>query len=99
MQKQLFVVVRRRGAAWRQGLPLEGQPEWDAHARFMDALVDDGFVLLGGPLEDRSEALLVVRAHSVEEIEKRLSTDPWHKLNLLDSGWMAPWTLRLGALP
>jgi hypothetical protein len=26
------------------------QEGWDEHARFMDALVDDGFVLLGGSL-------------------------------------------------
>lgn len=77
---------------------MEAQPEWDAHARFMDALVDDGFVLLGGPLEDRSEALLIIHAHSVEEIEERLAADPWYKLDLLRSGWIAPWTLRLGSM-
>jgi hypothetical protein len=28
------------------------QDDWDAHAGFMDGLVDDGFVLLGGPVGD-----------------------------------------------
>jgi len=98
MQRQLFAVIRRRGAAWRHGLPLVAQPEWDAHARFMDALFEDGFVVLGGPLEDRSEALLIIRAQSIKEIEERLSTDPWYKLDLLRPGWIAAWTLRLGSL-
>ena len=33
-------------------LPLEAQPRLREHARFMDGLVADGFLLLGGPLAD-----------------------------------------------
>lgn len=28
------------------------QPFWDEHAKFIDQLVDEGFILMGGPLED-----------------------------------------------
>ena len=98
MQQQLFAVIRHRGVAWQHGLPLERQAEWDAHASFMDALVEEGFVVLGGPLGDRREVLLIVRAQSPQEIEQRLAADPWHKLNLLRAGWISPWTVRLGSL-
>ena len=99
MPQLVFVVVCRRGSTWQEGIPLEGQREWDAHARFMDELTKEGFVVLGGPLETRSEALLIVRARSESEIEQRLAADSWYKLDLLRPAWMAPWVVRLGSLP
>lgn len=64
----------------------------------MNALVDEGFVLLGGPLEE-PDVLLIVRANSAQEITERLADDPWHRMDLLRITRIAPWTLRLGALP
>lgn len=87
------------GAAYQHGLPLESQAEWDAHAKFMDKLVDDGVVKLGGPLEGTSEVLLIFRAQSPEEIKQRLAPDPWHKMDLLRLARITPWTIRLGKLP
>src|SRR5215813_2398542 len=62
----VYAVINQRGSAYQKSLPLEGQVEWDAHASFMDALVEDGFVVLGGPLEGSDEVLLIVRASSPE---------------------------------
>jgi len=69
----------------------------------MDALVEEGFVVLGGPLEGRSpggtsEALIVVRAGDEAEIRERLAADPWEG-SLLTTTRIAPWTIRLGSLP
>ena len=97
--KQVFAVVLNRGAAYRTGLRLEDQAEWQAHARFMDALVDEGMVVLGGPLEGTSEVLLIFRAESPDEIRQRLAPDPWHRMGLLEIARIMPWTLRLGKLP
>ena len=57
-----FVVTMEHGAAWDDGRGIREQAGWDAHADFMDALVDEGFVVLGGPLGDGHRALLVVEA-------------------------------------
>ena len=46
--KQLFAVIRSRGAAWQAPHSMEGQEDWDAHASFMNALEREGFVVLGG---------------------------------------------------
>ena len=48
------VVVRRSGPAYDPARPLEEQSGWEAHAAFMDGLVDAGFLVLGGPLEDEA---------------------------------------------
>ena len=97
--KPLYVVIRGRGTAWKQRLPLEGQEAWHLHAAFMDALVDEGFVVLGEPMEDTGDALLVIRAETPAEILEKLQADPWTRLGLLHTVRVAPWTLRLGALP
>jgi len=96
--KRLFAVIRTRGGAWQDLCPLEGQQDWDAHAAFMNALLKEGFVVLGGPLEGTRDALIIVRADTPDEIVERLSTDPWTGLDLLRTSLIAPWTLRLGSL-
>ena len=96
--KPLFAVIRVRGAAWDQSLPLEAQPAWPAHAAFMNGLEAEGFVVLGGPLEGTSEVLLIVRAEDEPEIRSRLAADPWSGNDLLRVVRTAPWTLRLGSL-
>jgi|SRR6516225_7790297 hypothetical protein len=95
----LYVVINHRGDNYKKHLPLEHQTEWDTHASFMDALVEDGFVVLGGPLEGSDEVLLIVRASSPEEITARLRQDPWHQNDLLRISRILPWILRLGSLP
>jgi len=95
----LFAVIRRHGPAWQPERPLEEQDDWAGHAAFMDALVEEGFVVLGGPLEGAAGALLIVRARSTQEIVERLAADPWTVRDLLRIERLAPWTLRLGSLP
>jgi uncharacterized protein YciI len=97
--KRLFAVISSEGPAWVPEQPLESQPGWNLHADFMEALVADGFIVLGGPLEGTPDRLLVVRASSPEEIRERLAADPWTIGDLLRVTRVAPWTLRLGRLP
>ena len=94
----LFVVIRTRGPAWQPDQDLEGQRQWREHADFMDGLATEGMIVLGGPLEDTPDVLLVMRAGSAEAIRQRLIDDPWTNLELLRIQLIAPWTLRLGTL-
>jgi hypothetical protein len=94
---RLFAVTLSRGPAWNRDLPMEQQPDWDAHAALMDAMDAEGFVVIGGPLDDTEYVLLAVRAEHPMEIRTRLDADPWHVGRLLEITRIAPWTLRLGA--
>jgi uncharacterized protein YciI len=89
-----FVVLRRTGPQWRPGRPLEEQSDWPAHATFMDALVDTGFVVLGGPLADEHRVVLVVEADSEEAVHTALAGDPWSGSHL-EVASVDPWTIRL----
>jgi hypothetical protein len=96
--ERVFAVFRSRGQAWDDSKPLEGQVDWAAHAAFMDALFEDRFVALVGPLEETRDALLICRASSASEIADRLSSDPWSTNRLLVTRQISPWQLRLGSL-
>src|SRR5919201_6907246 len=45
-----FAVTCRRTGGWDWSRPMRRQVRFDEHAAFMDALVEHGFVVLGGPL-------------------------------------------------
>jgi hypothetical protein len=57
-----FLVTEECGPAWDASRPRREQDDWDAHAAFMDALVEDAFVVLGGPVGDGARVLLVIEA-------------------------------------
>ena len=94
--QHLFVVIRRYGPPYARGLPLEEQQDWEAHRAFMNALEAEGFVRLGGPLEEREDVLLIFRAKDKDEIERRLADDPWTRSGLLSTVRVSRWSLRIG---
>jgi uncharacterized protein YciI len=90
------VILNRSGPQWKAGAPLEEQSGWDAHAEFMDGLVDQGFIVLGGPLADEERVVHVVEAESEQAIRATLARDPWSETHLQVAA-IEPWTLRLDA--
>jgi len=89
-----LVLLRRSGPEWDPARPMEEQTGWDAHAAFMDGLVADGFIVVGGPLADEVRVAHAVEAASEEAIRATLARDPWSGSHLvIDS--IEPWTIRL----
>ena len=89
-----LLVLRRDGPEWDRSRPMEEQSGWTEHAEFMDGLVDEGFLVLGGPLGDEVRVAHAVEAESEEAIRARLADDPWSDSHLvIDS--IDPWTIRL----
>ena len=94
MTGTFHVVLRRAGPRWDPALPLEEQSDWPAHAAFMDGLVEDGFVVLGGPLSDEHRVVHAVEAESEEAVRATLAHDPWSETHLVVDA-VEPWTIRL----
>ena len=95
----IFAVYVRRGGAWDFAKPMEAQPSWHEHARFMERLVDDGTIVIGGPLAGERSVLHVVEAASEADVRARLEPDPWHRMGLLAVESIVPWTVRLARDP
>jgi uncharacterized protein YciI len=88
------VVLQRSGPQWDPSLPMEQQSGWAAHADFMDALVAEGFVVLGGPVAGEQRVVHVVEAASEATVRDTLARDPWHETHLVVDSVDA-WTIRL----
>jgi uncharacterized protein YciI len=91
----VFALSTVHGPGWDDTRPIREQRAWDQHAVFMDGLVEDGFIILGGPLGDGSRTLHVVEAADEHEIRTRMAEDPWASVGLLRIGSIEPWQLWL----
>jgi hypothetical protein len=89
-----LVTLRRSGPEYDHSEPLESQTGWDAHAAFMDGLVDDGFIVLGGPLSDELRVIHAVQAESEQAVRATFARDPWSGSHLVIAS-IEPWTIRL----
>jgi len=92
--RKLFVVTEEHGGPWDWSKNLREQEGWDEHAAFMDALVDDGVVVLGGPLDEK-DVLLIVQADSEDALRERFAADPWIENGMLGIVSVRPWTVLL----
>jgi uncharacterized protein YciI len=90
-----FAVTEECGPGWDEGRPRREQDGWDAHAAFMDSLVEDGFVVLGGPVGDGARVLLIVDAEDARAVETRLTEDPWITTGILRVAAIEPWEILL----
>jgi uncharacterized protein YciI len=90
-----FAVRLERGGPWDWSRDLREQDGFDEHARFMDSLVDDGFIVLGGPLAGEREILHAMSASSEQEVRARLADDNWAQNGMLKVKSIEPWTILL----
>ena len=95
---QLFAVMRTRGPAWNDAVPMEGQVDWRPHAEFMNTLQGEGIAVLAGPIGGTRDVLMVLRGESEADVAARLAQDCWSVKGLLETLWIRPWELRLGSL-
>jgi uncharacterized protein YciI len=94
-----FAVRLVHGPSWDRSREIRDQDGWDEHATFMDGLVDDGFIILGGPVGDGEQTLHVVEAADESDVRARLAADPWSSAGLLEVGAIERWALWLDSRP
>jgi uncharacterized protein YciI len=94
----VYAVTVVNGPGWDPSAGRREQSGWDEHAAFMEQLLADGTVILGGPLgdgADGTEVLLVVEAADETELRAQLGPDPWHVDGTVRIGRIQAWTLWL----
>lgn len=90
-----FALILVHGPGWDDSLGIREQAGWTGHAAFMDGLVIDGIILVGGPVGDGQQTMHVVEARDEEEVRRRLADDPWAHAGLLEVGSIQTWALWL----
>src|SRR6266480_6951748 len=91
--KNTFVVISSAGPNRDLSKDTREQPLWDEHAEFIDRLVDEGFISMGGPFVDEGGALLIFNAEDENEVREKLKNDPWFEQGILKLQSVKRWQI------
>jgi uncharacterized protein YciI len=91
--KNTFVAISSAGPNRDLSKGTREQPFWDEHAEFIDQLVTEGFILMGGPLVDEGGSLLIFNAEDENEVSERMKNDPWLKHGILRQKSIKRWQI------
>jgi uncharacterized protein YciI len=87
------VVVRvGPGPTWKEGLP-EDQPDWDAHAEFINDLIERGHFILGGPWTNRLGSISIWEGMNADEVREVMQGDPFVQNGVFEIEDIADWTV------
>ena len=91
--KNTFVVISSVGPNRDRSKGTREQPFCNEHAAFIDQLVDDRFILMGGPLVEEGGAMLIVNANNENEVREKLKADPWFERGILKLESVKRWEI------
>ena len=91
--KNTFAAISSAGPNRDRSKSTREQPLWDDHAVFIDELVAEGFVLMGGPFIDQGGSMLIVNADDEGEVREKLKSDPWMKHGILKLESVKRWQI------
>jgi uncharacterized protein YciI len=92
-----YAAFLRPGSLWNPDKTVREQQFWDEHARFMDALFEQGLIILGGPFADRTGSLVIVEAESAARVREIFRSDPWTERDVLVVADVKEWVIFLDA--
>lgn len=92
-EQNIYLVLSSAGPNRDLSKDSRGQQFWDEHVPFINALIDNGFIMMGGPFDDDGGALLIVRAADESEVRARMETDPFYRNGILHLDWIKRWTI------
>lgn len=87
-----FVVLSAAGPQRDLSKGSREQAFWDEHAAFIDGLVANGFILMGGPFDDGG-AMLIVTAPDEDQVRETLADDPWYAHGMLKLESVKRWQI------
>jgi uncharacterized protein YciI len=95
--KKTFLAISSAGPNADPLKSTREQPFWDEHVEFIDRLVAEGFILMGGPLVDERGiphgALIIVNADDENEVREKLKNDPWAERGILKLESVKRWEI------
>jgi uncharacterized protein YciI len=89
---QRVVLRLAPGPAWTSGKP-EEQPDWDAHAAFIDDLIERGVFVMGGPYTNRLGSMSLWEGMNADEVRELMQRDPFVLNGVFEIEDAADWTV------
>jgi len=90
--KQRLVVRFKAGPTWKSGSVRE-QPDWDAHAVYVNDLIDRGIFVMGGPFADDSGSQSLWEGVDLEEAHRIVRKDPFMKNAVFELEEIREWNI------
>ena len=90
-----FLCTLTHGPSWDRDRTIRDQDGWTEHAAYMDHLVADGFIVVGGPVGNGDYTAHLIHADDEASVRSRLSVDPWSADGHLTVGLLESWALWL----
>ena len=97
MPRVRLMVRFRAGPTWSSGSVRE-QPDWDAHAEFVDALIERGTFVMGGPFSDNSGSMSLLEGIDADEARRILADDPFMKNGVFELVEIREWDVLVDGL-
>jgi uncharacterized protein YciI len=97
-EKRRRVFVRfSAGPTWTSGPP-EDQPGWDEHNDYVDALVEQGLFVMGGPFSDYTGSMTLLEGVSTDEAKRVIEADPFVENGVFVLEDLREWTIYVDEL-
>ena len=97
MAKQRLVVRFKAGPTWKSGSVRE-QPDWDAHAVYVNDLIDRGIFVMGGPFADDSGSQSLWEGVDLDEARRIVHDDPFMENGVFELEEIREWTVFVDTL-
>ncbi len=96
-QKQTFAIIYQPGPNWIKGRSIFEQ-NLMPHAQYMQKLLENGTLEMGGPFSDSTGGMAIVNVASADEAQKILANDPSITMGIFTAA-LRPWyvVFRAGA--
>jgi hypothetical protein len=93
MAGQRVVIRFAAGPAWEHGGPIREQPDWDAHAEYIDDLIEKGTMVMGGPFSDNLGSMSLWEGVDANEARRIIAEDPFIKNGVFVLEEVREWTV------
>jgi len=90
--RERLIVRFRAGPTWDSG-SVRDQPGWDAHAAFVDELVERGTMVMGGPFSDDSGSMILLEGVDSSAAEQLFDADPFVENGVFVLDEIREWTI------
>lgn len=90
-----FLCTSVHGPAWDDERGIRDQDAWAEHAAFMDRLVIEGVIIVGGPVGAGYHTAHLIESEDEATVRARLAGDPWAEDGHLIVGSLDSWSLWL----
>jgi uncharacterized protein YciI len=94
----IYFVFRDAGENWVPELGPRDQPDFLAHAKFVNDLHSRDIARIGGRLIDDSQFMIAVYADNLEQARDAVEPDPWIKNGVLKTIRITEFQVLLGKI-